>query len=398
MKQVSPHKRKVILFSYTAFVFASLFAFFLFNQSNNNNANALGTEKDQLVKELSSIQKSYEALRNQDQVKVNQQLKAETDSINKTYKDSIAVYEQIQDLKVAKEDVSDYEVQYATIVKLLADRKYEEADKALLGLTTTMTKKYATPSTTPSKATTQASSAPAAAVSNTLPGNGYSMQTVQSEVGQFTMHVISADLNSTKVIVDTANDSDCKDNCPVMALGDFVSRSGAYAGINGSYFCPASYPTCAGKTNSFDTLVMNKDKKYLNSDNNIYSTVPLVVFGSGYVRFVGQSSGWGRDTSVDGVIANQPMLVSGGNVVFGGDGDPKKGSKGPRSFIASKGNTVYIGVVNNATVAEAAHVLKGLGVENALNLDSGGSTALWSGGYKIGPGRAIPNAILFVRK
>lgn len=395
MKRVSPHKRKVILFSYTAFVFATLFAFFLFNQSNNNNANALGTEKDQLVKELSSIQKSYEALRNQDQVKVNQQLKAETDSINKTYKDSIAVYEQIQDLKLAKEDVSEYEVQYAAIVKLLADRKYEEADKALLTITSAMTKKFVSPTTSPIKAT--ASTSPGE-INNILPGNGYSMQTVQSAVGTFTLHVISADLNSTKVIVDTANDSDCKDNCPVMALGDFVSRSGAYAGINGSYFCPASYPTCAGKTNSFDTLAMNKDKKYLNSDNNIYSTVPLVVFGSGYVRFVGQSSGWGRDTGVDGVLANQPMLVSGGNVVFGGDGDPKKGSKGPRSFVASKGNTVYIGVVNNATVAEAAHVLKGLGVENALNLDSGGSTALWSGGYKIGPGRAIPNAILFVRK
>ena len=27
-----------------------------------------------------------------------------------------------------------------------------------------------------------------------------------------------------------------------------------------------------------------------------------------------------------------------------------------------------------------------------------GSTALWSGGYKVGPGRNIPNAILFVNK
>ena len=42
--------------------------------------------------------------------------------------------------------------------------------------------------------------------------------------------------------------------------------------------------------------------------------------------------------------------------------------------------------------------MKALGMDNALNLDSGGSTALWSGGYKAGPGRNIPNAVLFVRK
>jgi exopolysaccharide biosynthesis protein len=84
--------------------------------------------------------------------------------------------------------------------------------------------------------------------------------------------------------------------------------------------------------------------------------------------------------------------------VFGGDGDPKKGSRGNRSFVGATGSNVYIGVVHSATVAEAAIVLKDMGIQNALNLDSGGSTALWSGGYKVGPGRAIPNAIVFVGK
>ena len=30
--------------------------------------------------------------------------------------------------------------------------------------------------------------------------------------------------------------------------------------------------------------------------------------------------------------------------------------------------------------------------------DDGGSTALYSGGYKVGPGRELPNVILFVKK
>ncbi len=170
-------------------------------------------------------------------------------------------------------------------------------------------------------------------------------------------------------------------------------------GINGPYFCPAEYPSCAGKTNSFDTLLMNKSKTYFNSDNNVYSTVPAVIFSGGSARFVGRSLEWGRDTGVDAVIASQPLLLSGGEIRFGGDGDPKKGSRGSRSFIGSKGSTVYIGVVRSATVAEVAHVLKTMGIENALNLDSGGSTAFMANGkYVAGPGRNTPFGIVLVRK
>ena len=86
------------------------------------------------------------------------------------------------------------------------------------------------------------------------------------------------------------------------------------------------------------------------------------------------------------------------NITFSGDSDTKQSSKGGRSFVANKGSGVYIGIVFSATVAESAIVMKALGFENAMNLDDGGSTALWYGGYKAGPGRNIPNAILFLRK
>lgn len=93
-------------------------------------------------------------------------------------------------------------------------------------------------------------------------------------------------------------------------------------------------------------------------------------------------------------ILGMLIIFEVGNMMFAS----KKGSKGARSFVANRGNTVYIGVVSNVTVAESARVLKTMGMENALNLDSGGSTALWSGGYKLGPGRDLPNAVLFVKK
>lgn len=370
----------------------------------------LGSEKDTLAKNntqlsstLSSTKKAYDALKSQDQYKINQQLKIDIDKTHVGYSDSIAVYQGILDLRVAKQDTSKLEQLYASVVKNLSDLHYATAGSQLDDLRGQVKKisddlaAAAAAAAAKKLAESGGGGAPAVA-SNTPPGNGFSYQSVKTEIGDFTVSIVSADLGSTRVIVDTASDSDCRDNCPVLSLGDYVARSGAFAGINGSYFCPVTYPSCAGKTNSFDTLVMNKNKKYLNSDNNVYSNVPVAIFGSGFARFIGASSGWGRDTSVDGVIANQPLLLSGGNIAFSGGSDPKQGSKGARSFVGNKGSTVYMGVVYNATVAEVAYALKALGLENALNLDSGWSTALWYGGYKAGPGRNIPNAVLFVRK
>ena len=238
---------------------------------------------------------------------------------------------------------------------------------------------------------------PALVVNNTPSGSGYSRQTVSADGQNFTVDIIAADLSSTKVIVDTASESDCSNECPVLPLSDYVARSGAFAGINGSFFCPAEYPSCAGKTNSFDTLLMNKNKRYFNSDNNVYSTVPAAIFSAGSARFVGRSLEWGRDTGVDSVIANYPLLVAGGNINFTeAANEPKFGQKGPRNFIAARGNMVYIGVVRNATMGESAKVLHTMGMGEALNLDEGGSTALWFSRYIAGPGRNIPNAILFV--
>lgn len=236
------------------------------------------------------------------------------------------------------------------------------------------------------------------AASNVLPTNGYSRQVVTTERGNFTVSVVAGDLNSTRVIVDTASGGTCTNECPVLSLGDYAARSGAYAGINGPYFCPATYDSCSGKKNAFDTLLMNKNKVYFNSDNNVYSTVPAAIFYGNTARFVGQSLEWGRDTGVDSVIANYPLLLRDGNINFTGSGDGKLSSIGNRSFIGIKDNYAYIGVVSSATVADVAVVLKAMGMKNALNLDSGGSTALWFDGYKFGPGRGLPFGVLFIRK
>jgi hypothetical protein len=312
-------------------------------------------------------------------------------NMQKTYAQAVTVYEALLDLRALTRDTGKLEQTLADSLSNISKRQWATAAAELTKLSTDIdaakvkiASTFVIPANVPE--------------SNTAPGAGFSQQSVKTDVGTFLVDIVAADMNSTRIIVDTASDGTCTQDCPVLSLGDYVSRSGAFAGINGSYFCPADYPSCADKKNAFDTLLMNKNKVYFNSDNNVYSTVPAVIFLGGSMRFVGRSLDWGRDTGVDGVLANQPLLLSGGNIAFGGGSDPKQGSRGSRSFVGNKGSTAYIGVVHNATVAEVAIVLKTLGLDGALNLDSGGSTALWSGGYKAGPGRGIPNAILFVRK
>ncbi|OGV97573.1 hypothetical protein A2W24_06025 [Microgenomates group bacterium RBG_16_45_19] len=342
---------------------------------------------------LASATASLNALQADDQFVRNEKLTAEIEAIQTEYRAAVQTYENLIDLRGDSIKTSKLDGQLAAILKLLADRNWATASSKIKELNASIQSER-------DKAAAAAATAipENVPVNNTPPGSGYARQQVQLDIGNYLVSIVSADLNSTRVMVDTASAGTCTNDCPVLALSDYVARSGAFAGINGPYFCPASYPSCQGKTNTFDTLIMNKNKVYFNSENNVYSTVPAVIFLGNSARFVGTTQEWGRDTGVDAVIAAQPRLVAGGNAAFGGDGDPKKGSKSNRSFIGATSNTVYIGVVHNATVAESARVLAALGIKDALNLDAGGSTALWSGGYKVGPGRALPMGILLVRK
>lgn len=343
---------------------------------------------------LNTAKKELNEIKNQDQLKINEQLKKDIKATNDSFGKTLKAYERMLDIKAQKQDTKDLDKSYAQIVKYLADLNYSSGSALLTQLNSDIDKKYSAIAA----AQTSTTSNQTASVSNTPPGNGYSFQAVKTDSGTFNVAIIAADLNSTRVIMDTASDSDCGNNCPVMSLGDYAARSGAYAGINGPFFCPAEYPTCAGKTNSFDTLLMNKNKHYFNSDNNKYSTVPLVYFTGNTMGVRGQTLEWGRDTGVDSVVANFPLYVSGGQNAFGGSGDAKLNNVGPRTFVANKGNFAYIGIIYSATSDQAAKVLKALGFDNALGLDQGGSTALWFSGYKAGPGRNLPSALLFVRK
>ncbi len=343
---------------------------------------------------IQEINKQLSDIKSTDPYKTNIALKKQIDQVQNTFASSVAVYENLLNLENPPKDIKGLDTLYANVLAQLGKSDYTGAAQTLADISQKIIDEQA------KLAQAAAAAIPASvAVSSSAPASGnYSRQNVSTDVGNFLVDIVGGDLSSTRVIVDTASDSTCTNNCPVLPLSTYVARSGAYAGINGSYFCPSTYPSCAGKTNSFDLLVMNKNKTYFNSDNNIYSTNPGVVFEGPVVHFVTAVSQVGRDTSIDGVLSNFPLLVFGSNIVFGGSGDPKINSVSTRSFVANKGTTVYIGVVHGATTEQVAHVMKTLGMDNALNLDDGGSAAFWYGGYKVGPGRDLPNVILFVKK
>lgn len=338
---------------------------------------------------LIKLSKEYETLKNSDQILINQILEAKIATVEASFKNSLKWYERILDLgNNAK--VATLQESWAKILSWLGVGNYEQAEADLKLLETNI--KKVEQEIVLAKIPTNVP------VKNEPPKGGAGKQVVKTDGGDFMVSIISADLANTKLVIETASESDCRDNCMALPLAELAKKAGAYAAINGPYFCPATYPSCSDKKNSFDTLLMNRNKVYFNSDNNVYSTNPVAIF-SGESRFVEKGMEWGRDTGVDGVVMGRPLLVLNGEVKFFGNSDEKETSRGNRTFLGASGKTVYIGVVYGATVAQAAGVIATMGIKNAINLDSGGSVALWQNGkYLLGPGRNLPIGIMLVRR
>jgi exopolysaccharide biosynthesis protein len=98
-------------------------------------------------------------------------------------------------------------------------------------------------------------------------------------------------------------------------------------------------------------------------------------------------------------ISNFPLLLQNGALVdISGDIDANQRLRGARGSIAVDATFIYLAIVYGASVPETALVLQALGARDAMNLDGGGSIAMWIGGnYVVSPGRQLPNAILLMK-
>ncbi len=228
---------------------------------------------------------------------------------------------------------------------------------------------------------------------------GYSYTTVGTEKGSFGVHLIKVPLSGVRVKTASAYSDDCKNDCPTKSLQQFVSDNGGFAGMNGSYFCPPDYSACGGKVNSFDYAFYHSGSgKWLHKDALSWFKTGLITFKGNSYNFYKKSSEYGGG-SVDAGISNYPSLLKNGEVVVNdGDLTSFQKIKGTRGAIGVGDDNLYLAIIYNATVNEAAYAMRALGAKHALNLDGGGSSAMYvDGRYVVGPGRSLPNAIILVR-
>ena len=235
----------------------------------------------------------------------------------------------------------------------------------------------------------------------------YEHKTVTVGESQFKADIVTIDLANPnlKIITDTANSEDCKSNCPTKSLAEYVLASDGFAAINGSYFCSSA----GCPFNYYFAPVYNtRAGKMINADQFKYwTTGPLMAFDTRNNFYYFKD---GREfSSVDNfekehrvklqaAISNKPRLIEEGmNLLIEWDLDDKqKNTKAIRNAIAYADGKIYLVVVYSATLPDLADVLKGMGAEYALNLDGGYSAALYyNDEYMVGPGREIPNAIIF---
>ncbi len=258
-------------------------------------------------------------------------------------------------------------------------------------------------SSTP-RATATPTATPAPASSSTA-HSSYRRTTVSSSRGSFTADIMQFELGAGKIKVatDTASDTDCSADCATMAVKSYVQRhSGAVAGINGTYFCAADYSTCTAEKGHFFWKVYNtRLGRMINASSGLGESDPFLIFDSvGNPTFLSYWNDYASHSFVAGINHKPAVVRNGAYAVDENALDTKqRTSKVARGAIGVSGSTLYVVVVQSATVMDLGAVMVAVGATNALNLDEGGSSAMYyNGEYKRGPGRGVPNAIVFIEQ
>ena len=254
--------------------------------------------------------------------------------------------------------------------------------------------------------------------------NQYSKYTYRKKViikeGAFDVDEIEIDLNNPnlKIITETAQNFNCKKNCSAKKLADFVFENNGFAGMNGSYF--DSY---SNLNYYFAPIYNSRTKTFINSDQLKYwTTGAIIAFDTKNNFYYFKDSrefpvlDWYRESKksvadafyekykkkLQAVISNKPRLIEDGmNALIDWDTDDKqKNQKLTRSAIGYQKNNqkgkIFLIIVRRATINNLAEVLKKMEIDYALNMDGGYSSALiYNDEYMVGPGRDIPNAIVF---
>ncbi len=244
--------------------------------------------------------------------------------------------------------------------------------------------------------------APPISTSLTNGDSQYQVLTVSAGGVNYTVNLATFNLASGQfqVITDTANDNDCTDSCPTKSLSSYVSERGGFAGMNGTYFCPVDYASCAGKTGSFYWKVWNSRlSKMINGSNGAFIYEPFLTFNGNTARYYTSWSDFSGGITA-GISSSPGLVTNGQNTLDESKLDDKQRTvKSNRGAMGLKGQTLYLAIAKSATVIDLAKIMDALDVDSAMNVDGGGSSAMiFNNSYKVGPGRSIPNAIIIAKR
>jgi len=232
---------------------------------------------------------------------------------------------------------------------------------------------------------------------------GYSFLRVETARGTFSVHLIKERLTEVSVRTMTASVEQCRRDCQAKPLARYVAEIGAFAGINGTYFCPPDYPACADMVNTFEYGVFNSAQPQWVNLRGLFGQNALMTFTGSkavtYRRATTYANGPAWRVPITAGISMFPLLLQDGAIVdTEAQQSPSQLARNTKGAIGVDGTFVYLAVTLGASLTDAAAVLRALGVRDALNLDGGGSAAMvMDGAYKVGPGRELPNAIVLTR-
>lgn len=161
-----------------------------------------------------------------------------------------------------------------------------------------------------------------------------------------------------------------------------AARRGALAAVNGGFFLPDGRPRGLRRAGGQESSPPSAE-----AHATVGWTDELVRFG----RNDEDWSAW------PDVLEAGPRLVVGGAVVD--HGAPQRKVRHPRTALGERADgTVLMVTVDGRTrpaagmtLDELGALMQALGCRDAINLDGGGSTTLWAGGFLAGDGSRIAN-------
>lgn len=202
----------------------------------------------------------------------------------------------------------------------------------------------------------------------------------------------------------------------------FAKDSGAVVAMNGTFYNMKPPYNCVCYFKKGGMEIFSNTEKMAQRDNGA-----VVISGKGklYVEAadmeapgnISDNQKWAQRIDAPNVMCSGPVLMIGGkNARL--DENSFNRNRHPRSAVATKGKKVYLITVDGrspenaqgVSLWEFAAIMRYLGVEDAINLDGGGSTTLYTekDGVVNHPSdnkkfdkegeRHIVNALLFIRK